>query len=421
MADTRPALVVVSSLFPSATQPLAGVFIKERMRRVAGELPVTVISPQPWFPLQSLLRVVRPGYRPPLPRAETVDGLTVLRPRFLAVPGALRRLDALMMSLSLTRAVRRLRKAGLADLLDAHFLYPDGCAAARVGRRLGLPVIVTLRGTESRHASAPALRRQMQRALQRVDRALAVSDSLRQVAIALGAPRERTRVVGNGVDLDRFSPVDRIDARRRLGLPLDATVLVTVGGLVERKGFHRVIDLLPVLRTKLGRPVHYLVVGGPSPEGDMSAQLRAQVAELGLQESVKFVGPLAPDELKWPLSAADVFVLSTRNEGWANVFLEAMGCGLPVVTTRVGGNAEVVRSPELGTVVPFGDRDALGVAIADALTRGWDREAIRRYASDNTWSRRVADLVGEFHAVMQERSRTADRTPAAVGRIEATR
>jgi glycosyltransferase involved in cell wall biosynthesis len=175
-------------------------------------------------------------------------------------------------------------------------------------------------------------------------------------------------------------------------------VLVTVGGLVERKGFHRVIECLPALCAQF-KELHYLVVGGPSPEGDWTARLQSQVVQLGLQSRVHFLGPLKPADLKVPLSAADVFVLATRNEGWANVFLEAMACGLPVVTTNVGGNAEVICQPELGTIVKFGDHDALRDAMAQALIHPWSHDEIRRYASSNTWDKRVAVLVHEFCAL----------------------
>jgi glycosyltransferase involved in cell wall biosynthesis len=107
--------------------------------------------------------------------------------------------------------------------------------------------------------------------------------------------------------------------------------------------------------------------------------------------------------LKYPLSAADVFVLSTRNEGWANVFLEAMACGLPVVTTDVGGNAEVVCRPELGAIVPFGDAEALAGALDQALTNQWNREAILAYAQDNQWDRRVAQLLRAFAQVLDDK------------------
>jgi len=183
-------------------------------------------------------------------------------------------------------------------------------------------------------------------------------------------------------------------------LPQDAKVLVSVGGLVERKGFHRVIELLPDL-VALFPDLHYLVVGGACPEGDLTQFLKDMVARLGLGERVHFLGAIAPEALHKPLSASDVFVLSTANEGWANVFLEAMACGLPVVTTDVGGNAEVVCDESLGSITPFGDANALQSAIAAALAREWNSERIIEYACENSWDTRVEILDQEFKALVR--------------------
>lgn len=397
VSDT-PRIVVLSSLFPSAVQPGAGLFVRERMFRVGRELPLAVVAPTPWFPLQSLLRRFKPGFRPGAPRHETQQGHEVWFPRFVSVPGALKGWDGLAMALAAWPRLARLKRAGRLDLIDAHFAYPDGYAATLLGRWLGVPVTITLRGTEQRQAHDPALAPKLRAALQRATQVFAVSESLRQVALGLGIAADKVRVVGNGVDLARFNPLPRAEARAALGLAADAPVLVSVGGLCERKGFHRVIERLPALRERFPGLV-YLVVGGPSPEGDLGPQLRAQVAAAGLGDAVRFLGPLPPDALRGPLSAADVFVLATRNEGWANVFLEAMACGLPVVTTAVGGNAEVVCRAELGHVVPFGDGPALEAAVADALARDWDADTIRRYAAANTWDRRVAELVAVFRTL----------------------
>ena len=129
-----------------------------------------------------------------------------------------------------------------------------------------------------------------------------------------------------------------------------------------------------------------------------------------------FLGTLAPEDLKVPLSAADVFVLSTHNEGWANVFLEAMACGLPVVTTDVGGNAEVVANAKLGILVPFGHPDKLAQAIADALDREWDRDAIVAHAKSNGWDRCVSVLVDEFAAIVARHAGTRVPKPAPPGK-----
>lgn len=404
MRDPRdgPHVVVLSSLFPSQVQPGAGLFIRERMFRVGRRLPLSVVSPTPWFPMQGLLRRLRPGRRPGAPLFEQQSGTDVWFPRFPSAPLVLRRLDGWAMALGALPRLRQLRRAGRLDVLDAHFGYPDGYAAALLGRWLGVPTTVTLRGTEVRHAQDPVLGPRLAKGLLRMQRVFAVSESLRQVALRLGVPAERTLVVGNGVDLARFVPMPRAQCRARLGIPDQAKVLVTVGGLVERKGFHRVIELLPALRARWP-DLRYLVVGGASPEGDWTERLRAQVTSLSLQDCVLFTGPVAPDALAGHLSAADVFVLATRNEGWANVLLEAMACGLPVVTTDVGGNAEVVCRPDLGTVVPFGDAAALQAALDSALAREWNRAGLRRYAEDNTWDRRVETLEAEFRSLARLR------------------
>jgi glycosyltransferase involved in cell wall biosynthesis len=234
-------------------------------------------------------------------------------------------------------------------------------------------------------------------------RVFSVSASLKTHMVRLGAQAAKIRVVGNGVDAGRFRPEDRVAARTQLGIPPHARVLVSVGALVPRKGFHRVIECLPRLCAHFPELV-YLMIGGASPEGDMESELRALAARLDVTNRVRFLGTMAPDALKQPLSAADVFVLATANEGWANVFLEAMACGLPVVTTDVGGNREVVCRSDLGRVIPLGDRGALEQALAEALEFSWDRTAIRRYAEDNHWDQRVAVLVDEFRAIAPPRS-----------------
>lgn len=390
-----PHIIVLTNLFPHAGAPVSGTFIRQRMFRVAGQLPLVVVVPVPWFPMQGLIRRFFPNFRPPAPSEEAQDGIRVLFPRFLSVPGLWRGFDSLSIALACLPLVRRLQRQSPDSIIDSHFAYPCGHAGVLLGRWLGLPVTITMRGTEVSLASDPARRRRILAALQGASRVFSVSESLRRHAGALGADINKIHVVGNGVDLACFFPEDRAQARARLNLAPDAPVLISVGGLVDRKGFHRVIERLPAMRRRFPG-LQYLIVGGPSAEGDNGPYLRRLVHELDLADTVRFLGPLPAQELRWPLSAADVFVLATANEGWANVFLEAMACGLPVVATDVGGNAEVVNSPALGTIVPFGDGVELERAMGNALTRAWDRLAIRNYAASNTWDSRVAVLVDEF-------------------------
>ena len=396
-----PAVVVFSSLFPSRVQPNAGVFVRERMFRVGAHVPLCVVAPTPWFPLQSLLRRWRPHFRPTPPAFEQQQGFDVWYPRYFSFPGVFKSLDGFFMALGAFRRIRQLQRCGRLDVLDAHFGYPDGLAAVLLGRWLKVPVTITMRGTEGRHARTPGLSARLKQALMGCQHVFSVSAALRQVAVNLGVPGEKVEVVGNGVDADKFRPMDRIACRRALGLAMDVPVLIGVGGLVERKGFHRVIEVLPAL-IQCHPQLVYLIVGGPSAEGNNRAELEALVAQLGLEPHVRFLGTRKPEELSAVLSAADVFVLATRNEGWANVFLEAMACGLPVVTTDVGGNREVVCRADLGAVVPFGDAAALGAALNAALQQPWDHAVIRAYAVNNAWDERVSRLKAAFERIVRK-------------------
>lgn len=398
----RPALLVYSSLFPSPVQPNAGVFVRERMFRVGAHLPIVVVAPTPWFPFQSLLRLIKPHFRPMPPAHLQQDGVDVWYPRYFSVPGLFKQWDGLFMALSTYAMVKRLKLAGRVDIIDAHFAYPDGYAATLLGRWLSLPVAITLRGTEARHARTPALVGPLKKALRGASRLIAVSSELRRVALQLGADPARALVVGNGVDISKFQPYPKDQARAKLGIAPTARVLISVGGLVERKGFHRVIPLLPQL-LKIYPDLVYLIVGGASAEGNNRAELEKMVADLGVGAHVRFLGPKPHEDLAEVLSAADVFVLATRAEGWANVFLEAMACGLPVVTTDVGGNREVVCRPELGEVVPFGDAQALGQALQVALKTQWNAESIRQYAQENAWPHRVQVLVDLFRSMATDK------------------
>lgn len=393
---SEPRLIVFSSLFPSAASPAAGTFIRERMFRVARQLPIVVVAPQAWSPFDWLVRRFRPSFRPVAPAHETMDGIEVYRPRFFCLPGVLKRLDGWFMARSTLPAVRRLARGFGASIIDAHFLYPDGWAATRIAARLGLPVTITIRGSKDEWLIGTDRERYLVEAMRAANRLFAVSEALsRNVAQRLGIDAAKVTVIGNGVDLEKFAPVDRAEARRRLGLAADAKVIIGVGNLIPTKGFHRVIPLLPELRRRHPGLV-YLIVGGGSSQGDQRGELEALARQHGVADIVRFCGRQPQEALKWHYGAADVFAQATEFEGWSNVLLEAMACGLPVVTTRVGGNAEVVTDAALGELVDWWDPDAFLGAVDRALVHDWDRERIVAYARSNTWDDRVGRLVAAF-------------------------
>lgn len=389
-------VLVVSSTYPSASQPTRGVFVRERIRRLAQRCQVVVVAPIPWFPLNRWIRTDRAA----VPRVEQQGGLTVYHPRFFSLPRYGKWLDGMLYGLSLALFVRRLRRTFAFEVIDAHFAFPDGLAATLLARWFRRPVVVTLRGSIVRLSRYRLHRPQIRWVLRRADRVTAVSQSLAEVAARLGRPLERVRVIPNGVDTERFSPMLRDGARRLIDLPVSSPVLLTVAGLYEGKGQHLVLEVLPSLLARHPELL-YVMVGSPRPGDGYRGRLLERAWRLGIQDRVRFVGPRPHDELARWFSAADVTVLATESEGWPNVLLESLACGTPVVATRVGGTPEIVRDGVDGLLVPHGDTRALADALGRALDTAWDRTALTRRARTFDWSEAVERSLDELNLALK--------------------
>jgi glycosyltransferase involved in cell wall biosynthesis len=257
---------------------------------------------------------------------------------------------------------------------------------------------MTLRGNEPKHSRSALGRAGMAWALKRASRVFTVSERLRQFAIGLGAAPANVKTIPNGVDAGVFYPRERAACRARYGLPLDRPIVLSAGALVERKGHHRVVRALHAIRAQ--RPEVLLVVaGGPGPEGRFEDQLRDTIAELSMTDSVRLAGQVDAGTLAELMSAADLFCLSSTNEGWPNVVHEALACGAPVVATDVGAIPDMLAGGANGIMVPAGDPAALEHALAGALARPWDRAAISVWGRARSWRQVACEAAAELQAI----------------------
>jgi glycosyltransferase involved in cell wall biosynthesis len=405
--------LVLSTVFPSRTRPAYGVFVRERARHVAAQCDTVVVSPVPWVPFN---RWVRGDEAARAPFADHQDGIPVYRPRFLCLPELGKTLDGVLYAVSIAPFLLWLRRRFPFDLIDAHFSFPDGVAAAMLGKLFRCPSFITLRGThDQRHASYRLRRGQIQWGLNAVTRVITVSESLRQFAIGLGIDRERIRVIPNGIDPTRFFPGDRGMARTRLDLPSERTILLAVGSLVEAKGHRRIIELLPSLIVRCPRLL-YVAIGAELHGTGHRKLLESLVARLRLNDHVRIMSSLPHPEIRDWMVAADLFCLATSGEGWCNAIMEALACGLPVVTTRVGGNPELVSDGRDGLLVPFWDAEAFRDSVVRALDIPWDRRAISARASTNGWDRTASLVMQEFARSLPPASGDAlDKEPKRAG------
>jgi glycosyltransferase involved in cell wall biosynthesis len=395
LSSERPINVLAfSALYPNREMPFHGVFVENRLRRLieTGEVAALAVAPVPWFPLASR-RFGRYATFARVPREERRHGITVLHPRYASIPKVGMSAAPVLMYRSLKTCLHAILHQRFAfDVIDAHYFYPDGVAAALLGRSLGKPVMITARGTDVNLIPDHLLpRRWIRWAAERAAGIVAVSEALRTRLIELGVPGARIQVLRNGVDLDLFAPRDREAARREAGLDVDAAIVLSVGLLVPLKGH----DL--VIRALAGLPEAILVIVG---EGPQAGRLRRLAERLELGERVRFLGAMPQERLATLYSAADVAVLASSREGLPNVLLEALACGTPVVATAVWGTPEIVAAPIAGRLVEERTPEALRAAIRGLLADPPARAAVRAYALRFGWGPTTAGQLRMFRSIL---------------------
>jgi len=393
-------IATLTTLFPHAADAAHGVFVETRLRHLVatGRAEVAVVAPVPWVP-PGLRTHPRYAAMARAPETEMRAGMRVVHPRYLVIPRAGMTLAPFTLAAAFLRGLRRLGLGrGDIDLIDAHYAYPDGVAAAMVGSLLGLPVTITGRGTDLNLIPRyPVPRRMLRRACRSAAAMITVCEALAEPVRALGVPGERVHVLRNGVDLELFRPPgDR--AALRADLDLKGPVLLSVGHLVERKGHHLAVEALQSL------PDCTLLIAG---EGEERTALEGLIRGRGLSDRVRLLGRKSQAELVELYGAADALVLASSREGWANVLLEAMACGTPVLATPVWGTPEVVRTPEAGILMEERSAAAIAAAARTLLAAPPDRSATRRYAEGFSWSATIDGLLDLFTRIAAER-RSAD-------------
>lgn len=390
-------ILTFSTLYPNAAQPQHGIFVETRLRKLleSGKVEAKVVAPCPWFPAWATFASSYAHYAD-IPLRETRMGIDIVHPRYLVVPKVGMTLSPFTLAATATRALRQAQRDGFDfDLIDAHYFYPDGVAAAIVAERLGKPFVVTARGSDLNEIAKFAIpRRLILWAADRADGIVTVCQALKDELLRLAGPfrpipDEKIRVLRNGVDLERFRPIDPAVAKQRLGV--SHPTLVSVGHLIPRKGHDLIIRALVEL------PDLHLMIVGRGPEDEA---LHALARQLGVAERVRFCGAVAQEELHVYYGAAEMLVLASDREGWPNVLLEAMACGAPVAATNVWGSPEVVRTKAAGLLIPERTPRSIAATIRQLRADLPSRAATRAYAEEFSWDATTDGQISLFSQVL---------------------
>ena len=388
-------LLTFSTLYPNAEQPNHGIFVETRLRYLvaSGKVESRVVAPVPWFP-SSNDRFGHYAKLARVPRTEIRNGLSVAHPRYVVVPRVGMNLTPYLLAHSAKKEIGRILDEGYDfDAIDAHYFYPDGVAAVMLGKYFNRPVVITARGTDINLIPQFARPRKMiLEAASQADGIITVCQALKDEMVGLGVQADKVTPLRNGVDLQRFQPMDRGAARAALGL--ERFTLLSVGLLDPRKAHDLIIKALPAL------PDVDLLIAGIGPEKKNLEQL---ARDLGVSDRVTLLGPLPQTELKTYYNAADALVLASSREGWANVLLEAMACGTPVVASNVWGTPEVVAAPEAGVLMPERTPEGLVRALGQLRADYPDHGATRRYAERFGWQPTTDGQIDLFETIVAKK------------------
>lgn len=385
-------ILTFSTLYPNAAQPTHGIFVENRLRHLleSGEIEVKVVAPVPWFPLTNPV-FGKYGNFAKVPEHEVRHGIEIWHPRYWVLPKIGMNIAPLLMARAAKKTVRRICEQGFDfDLIDAHYFYPDGVAACILANSLGKPFVVTARGTDINLIPRHNLPKQWILWAARKSRAMiSVCQALKNEMAKIGIAADKVTALRNGVDLDFFNPGNREEIRKQLNI--SGKALLSVGYLIERKGHHLVIEAVSRL------PDVRLYIAG---EGEMSVRLHQLASSLDVADRVVFLGALDRESLRRYMIAADALVLASSREGMANVLLESIACGTPVVATPLWGTPEVVAVPEAGVLT----RDRSVEGIVEGVNRLFahypSREATRRYAEKFSWDDTTRGQLEIFRRVL---------------------
>lgn len=386
-------ILTFSTLYPNNIRPRYGTFIERRLRHLLslGEIEARVVAPVPWFPFSSE-RFGRYAKFSGVEYCEERSGITVYHPQYFVIPKVGMNVTPFFLAISAYSLLRKLISRGYDfELIDAHYYYPDGVAAALLGKWLNKPVVISARGSDITLIPQHSIPRKMILwAAEKAKRSITVCQALNDGMVDLGADRSKIITLRNGVELDLFFPGNRPQLRAKLDITKPA--LLSVGTLIELKGHYLIIQALKLL------PDYQLLIVG---EGIDAGNLKKLAEDTGVSDRVSFLGTLPHAELVEYYCAADILVLASSSEGWANVLLESMACGTPVIATRVWGTPEVVTQPDAGLLID--DRSAEGIAkgVTDLMKNPPSRESTRKYAENFSWDSTAQSLKSLFGEVIE--------------------
>jgi teichuronic acid biosynthesis glycosyltransferase TuaC len=389
-------VLLITNLFPNPLEPIRGNFVASMVQELRDTCQVTVISPLPWFPKGAFFRRFKSWYKfSQVPERYEVQGFEVIAPKFFAPPKC-GFLHPIFMLFAILPYAIRLKKAGKIDLINAHWLFPDGIAALWISRIIGMPIVLSAHGCDLNHYTKfPSRAFLIIHALKAAHGVTVVSEAQKTLAAHFGVDTAKFRVTQNGADMANFIIRDKSQCRKQLGLDENAKIILFIGQLLEVKGIDYLLDAVKLLKAEKVGNFKTVILG----EGKLRKSLEAAVSENGLESVIKFYGNRNYGEIPYWLGAADLLCLPSMREGCPCVVVEALASGRPVVASRVGGIPDLVGEGN-GILVSPQDAKMLYEGLKSALQRAWSEREIRKSVENLSWKTVADRYYGAFSVAL---------------------
>ncbi len=387
-------LLILTPSFPDKHNRFyGGIFVKEQVEALSKYADeINVVSPVPFS--------LGIEYKDKVCKDYSFDNVNVYFPRFLHLPlGYFRKRRGEREAKVIEKTIQK--KNIKFDLIHAHFTWPSGYAGAKLSKKFSAPLIITAHGYDvySLPFKNNAWFERIKFSLDSADHVITVGRSNYEILVnKLRIQENKISIIPNGFDSSKFKPIDKISARKTLGLPLDNMIMLNVANLVPVKGHRYLIEAMKYI-IKVRDDTMLVIVG----DGPLKKELENQIKKLGLDGYIKLVGAKPHEEISLWMNAADLFVLPSLSEGNPTVMFEALGVGLSFVGTAVGGVPEIITSEDYGLLCPPADPECLAEKILIALEKDWDREKIRKYAKQFTWEEIARKTFEVYNGIVGKR------------------
>jgi glycosyltransferase involved in cell wall biosynthesis len=376
---------ISASLFPSPVTPTTGLFVAHRLNALKNLLQTDaqffITSPTTYFPFKHAWFKNYALYAQKPTQIIQYQGFDVCYPRFLQLPATHSRFSGYFVYLSLKKYFDyHVQQYGLPKKMIAEYGFPDAVALYYLHKKYHIPYVVTLRGSDISYFMAlNSLQKQILTALNYAETIICVSNNMKQnLSQQFNIPLEKIVVIGNGVDNHTFHrKTHQKESLRELYNIQTPYLISSVGGLIPRKNHELAIKAMQFLQK------HSLMIAG---SGDEYQNLTNLIKNLNLTERVFLIGSKMQHELCELYNASDLFLLCSLSEGRPNVVLEALACGIPVLTSSVSGVDELITQSAYGDIMPIAISPLELSQRIDAFSiKNYDSMIIENHAHQFSW------------------------------------